>query len=151
MAVKIPLKAIWVSCVPREVQHKEVHSPAPAPVHAGDWAAGKQVCRKGPVVLIDSKLTASQKCVFEAKKTDGTLGCIRGGVLRADGGDAVPLYLAVVRHAWKGKRDAEIPGIAQQKAVKMMKGLRHLSYEERQGWGLEETRGREVWSVSINT
>ena len=64
---------------PHEVRQGEVQSPAPeeeqphAPVHAGPYQAGKQLCGKGPGVLMDTELNMSQQRAFAAKKANGRL------------------------------------------------------------------------------
>lgn len=59
---------------PHEVQQK-VHSPIPetpqphASVHAGGHPGQKQLDRKGPWLLVDTKLNICKQCALMGKKT----------------------------------------------------------------------------------
>ncbi|KAK4832532.1 hypothetical protein QYF61_023864 [Mycteria americana] len=91
-------------------------------------------------VLVDTKLYMSQQCVFVAKKSKGILGCIRQSIASRSREVILPLYSTLVRthleccvqfRAPQYKRDMDILERHQQRATKMTKGLKHLSYEER--------------------
>ncbi|GAB0187974.1 hypothetical protein GRJ2_001262700 [Grus japonensis] len=89
-------------------------------------------------VLVDTKFTVSQQREIVAKKANVILTCVRksvSGRLRE-----LILYSALVRphlehhvQCWapQYKRDMDILERVQQRATKMMKGLEHLSCEER--------------------
>ena len=91
-------------------------------------------------VLVDKKLNTTRQCAFAAQKANHILGYIKRSVTSRLREVILPLYSALMRpyleHCFQlsspqHKKDMDLLERVQRRAMKMIRGLEHVSYEDR--------------------
>jgi len=110
-------------------------------------------------VLVDKKLNVTWRCTFAAQKANGILGFIKSSVASRLREGILPLCSSLVRthlesciQLWspQHRKNMDLLEWVQRRPIKMIRGMEHLSYEDRlRELGLFSLEKRGLWGDII--
>jgi len=127
-------------CEPHDIQQSLSQGHPWYQYRPGNEGIESSPAKKDMGILVDEKLDTSQQCALTAQKANCILGCLKSSVASRAREGILPLCSALARphlesciQLWspQHRKDMDMLEWVQRRATKMIRGLEHLSCEER--------------------